>query len=432
MHRGRGLELQRRNLVKRPPLVLLSRKWYEERTLRVRSARESTGEYFMAVKIEGTCDPKFNRVKDVFAENFEKRNEVGAAAAVMLDGRSVVDIWAGHTDREKTKPWTRDTLVNVYSTTKGVTAICAHRLADKGLLDLDAPVAKYWPEFAQAGKDKIPVRFLLSHRAGLPAVRRILDDNALFNWTTMTTALAEQEPWWEPGTTHGYHAVTFGYLVGEVIRRITGKSPGTYLRDEIAGPLDLDFHIGLDAKHDARVAGLIPAAPPGPGEPNMFAEILKNPESAGAKAFMNPPVLTKPGLVNSREWRAAEIPAANGHGTARSLARLYGALARGGDLDGVHVMSQDEIAKCSIEQSNGPDALLIINTRFSLGFMMSQPGASLGPNPKSFGHPGAGGSLGYADPEAKIGFGYTMNKMQNSLLIDPRPTALIDALYASM
>jgi CubicO group peptidase (beta-lactamase class C family) len=305
----------------------------------------------MAVKIEGTCDPKFNRVKDVFAENFEKRNEVGAATAVMLDGKSVVDIWAGHADKEKTKPWTRDTLVNVYSTTKGITAICAHRLADKGLLDIDAPVAKYWPEFAQAGKDKLPVRFLLSHRAGLPAVRKILNDNALFNWTTMTTALAEQEPWWEPGTAHGYHAVTFGYLVGEVIRRITGKSPGTYLRDELAGPLDLDFHIGLDAKDDARVAGLIPAAPPGPGEPNMFAEMMKNPESAGAKAFMNPPVLTKPGLVNSREWRAAEIPAANGHGTARSLARLYGALARGGELDGVRVMSKDQIAKCSIEQS---------------------------------------------------------------------------------
>ena len=386
----------------------------------------------MAVKIEGTCDPKFNRVKDVFAENFEKRGEVGAAAAVMLDGKSVVDVWAGHADREKTKPWTRDTLVNVYSTTKGVTAICAHRLAGKGLLDIDAPVAKYWPEFAQAGKDKLPVRFLLSHRAGLPAVRKILDENALFNWNTMTTALAEQEPWWEPGTAHGYHAVTFGYLVGEVIRRITGKSPGKYLRDEIAGPLELDFHIGLDAKHDARVAGLIPAAPPGPGEPNMFAEMMKNPESPGAKAFMNPPVLTKPGLVNSREWRAAEIPAANGHGTALSLARLYGALARGGELDGVHVMSKDELAKCSIEQSNGPDALLVINTRFSLGFMMSQPGASFGPNPKSFGHPGAGGSLGYADPEAKIGFGYTMNKMQNSLLIDPRATALIEAVYASM
>ena len=386
----------------------------------------------MAVKIEGTCDPKFNRVKDAFAENFEKRSEVGAAAAVVLDGKSVVDIWGGHADKAATRPWTRDTLVNVYSTTKGVTAICAHRLVDKGLLDIDAPVAKYWPEFAQAGKDKLPVRFLLSHRAGLPAVRKILDGDALFNWTTMTTALAEQEPWWEPGTAHGYHAVTFGWLVGEVIRRITGKTPGVYLRDEIAGPLGLDFHIGLDAKHDARVASLIASPPPGPGEPNIFAEAMKNPESVVAKAFMNPPLMGKPGLVNSREWRAAEIPAANGHGTARALARLYGALARGGELDGVRVMSKDEVAKCSIEQSNGPDKVLTLNTRFSQGFMMSQPGAELGPNAKSFGHPGAGGSLGYADPEAKIGFGYTMNKMQASLLIDPRATALIEAVYASM
>ena len=386
----------------------------------------------MAVKIEGTCDPKFSRVKDTFAENFEKRGEVAAAAAVMLDGKSVVDIWAGHADREKTRPWTRDTLVNVYSTTKGVTAICAHRLADKGLLDIDAPVAKYWPEFAQAGKDKLPVRYLLSHRAGMAAVRKPLDDDALFNWNKMTTALAEQEPWWEPGTKHGYHALTFGHLVGEVIRRITGKTPGTYLREEIAGPLGLDLHIGLDAKDDARTGDMIAMPPPGPGEPNLFAEIMKNPESVTFKAFMNPPGGMRPGLVNTREWRAAEIPAANGHTTARSLAKLYGVLARGGELDGVRVMSKEQVAKCSIEQSHGPDALLMINTRFSLGFMMSQPGASLGPNAKSFGHPGAGGSLGYADPEAKIGFGYTMNKMLTSLLIDPRATALIDAVYASM
>ena len=165
----------------------------------------------MAVKIEGSCDPKFSRVKDAFAENFEKRNEVGAAAAIMLDGKSVVDLWAGHADKAKTRPWTRDTLVNVYSTTKGVTAICAHRLVDKGLLDIDAPVAKYWPEFKQAGKDKLPVRFLLCHRAGLPAVRKILDGDALFKWDTMTAALSGQEPWWVPGTAHGYHAVTFGY-----------------------------------------------------------------------------------------------------------------------------------------------------------------------------------------------------------------------------
>ena len=386
----------------------------------------------MAVKIEGTCDPKFSRVKDTFAENFEKRGEVGAAAAVMPDGKSVVDIWAGHADREKTRPWTRDTLVNVYSTTKGVTAICAHRLADKGLLDIDAPVAKYWPEFAQAGKDKLPVRYLLSHRAGMAAVRKPLDDDALFNWNKMTTALAEQEPWWEPGTKHGYHALTFGHLVGEVIRRITGKTPGTYLREEIAGPLGLDMHIGLDAKDDARAGDMIAMPPPGPGEPNLFAEIMKNPESVTFKAFMNPPGGMRPGLVNTREWRAAEIPAANGHTTARSLAKLYGVLARGGELDGVRVMSKEQVAKCSIEQSNGPDALLMINTRFSLGFMMSQPGASLGPNAKSFGHPGAGGSLGYADPDAKIGFGYTMNKMHASLLIDPRAIALIDSVYASM
>jgi CubicO group peptidase (beta-lactamase class C family) len=386
----------------------------------------------MAVKIEGTCDPKFSRVKDVFIENFEKRNEVGAAAAVMLDGKSVVDIWAGHADREKTRPWTRDTLVNVYSTTKGVTAICAHRLADKGLLDIDAPVARYWPEFAQAGKDKLPVRYLLSHRAGMAAVRKPLDDDALFNWNKMTTALAEQEPWWEPGTKHGYHALTFGHLVGEVIRRITGKTPGTYLREEIAGPLGLDLHIGLDAKDDARTGDMIAMPPPGPGEPNLFAEVMKNPESVAFKAFMNPPGGMRPGLVNTREWRAAEIPAANGHTTARSLAKLYGTLARGGELDGVRVMSKEQVAQCSIEQSSGPDELLVINTRFSLGFMMSQPGASLGPNAKSFGHPGAGGSLGYADPETKIGFGYTMNKMHASLLIDPRATALIDAVYASM
>jgi len=386
----------------------------------------------MAVKIEGTCDPKFNRVKDAFAQNFEQRNELGAAAAVTLDGKTVVDLWGGHSDKEKTRPWNRDTLVNLYSTTKGITAICAHRLVDKGLLDLDAPVTRYWPEFGQAGKEKMPVRYLLSHRAGLPAVAKTLADDAIYNWSTMASALAAQEPWWEPGSKHGYHALTFGWLVGEVIRRITGKTPGVYLRDEIAGPLKLDLHIGLDAKDDARVSNLIPSPPPAPGEPNLFADIAKNPESVTAKAFMNPPVLSKPGVANSRAWRGAEIPAANGHGTALSLARIYGALARGGDLDGVHLMSKDAIARCSIEQSVGSDAVLVLSTRFSLGFMMSQPGASLGPNPKSFGHPGAGGSLGYADPEAKIGFGYAMNRMQASLLIDPRATALIDAIYASL
>ena len=385
----------------------------------------------MAANIEGTCDPKFRRVKEAFTKNFEN-GEVGAAVAVTIDGKPVVDLWGGHADPGKTRPWTRDTLVNVYSTTKGVTAICAHRLAGEGKLDIDAPVSKYWPEFAQAGKSKIPVSYLLSHRAGLPAVRKELKPDDIFKFDVMCSALAEQEPWWEPGTRHGYHALTFGYLVGEIIRRISGKSPGQYLRDELAGPLGLDMFIGLDAKHDARTAEMIPSPPPKPGEPNLFAEIAKDPESMMAKAFANPPVLGKPGLDNSREWRGAEIPAANGHFTARGLARLYGALARGGELDGVRVMAPAEIKRCYEEQAVGPDAVLILPTRFSLGFMMSQPGAALGPNPHSFGHPGAGGSLGFADPDTKIGFGYTMNKMQQGLLIDSRPTAMIEALYASL
>ena len=326
MHRGRGFELRRRDRLSASPAFWSP--FYINGMTSVRGACDwrarDQRRLFHGGESRRHLRPKFNRVKDVFVENFEKRNEVGAAAAVMLDGKSVVDIWAGHAEREKTRPWTRDTLVNVYSTTKGVTAICAHRLADKGLLDIDAPVAKYWPEFAQAGKDKLPVRYLLSHKAGMAAVRKPLDDDALFNWNKMTTALAEQEPWWEPGTKHGYHALTFGYLVGEVIRRITGKTPGTYLREEIAGPLGLDLHIGLDAKDDARTGDMIAMPPPGPGEPNLFAEMMKNPESVTFKAFMNPPSGMRPGMVNTREWRAAEIPAANGHTTARSLANCTG------------------------------------------------------------------------------------------------------------
>ncbi len=382
------------------------------------------------VAIDGTCDPRFEGVRKAFSENFERRNEVGAAIAVTLDGRPVVDLWGGNADR--TRRWERDTLVNVYSTTKGLTAICAHRLADQGKLDFDAPVARYWPEFAQAGKKDLPVRFLLSHRAGLPAVKNPLPPEALFSWDAMVTALAAQEPWWQPGTQHGYHALTYGWLVGEVIHRITGKTPGIYFRDELAGPLGLDCHIGLDEKHDHRVAPMIAAPPPAPGQPNLFADIAKNPESMLAKAFNNP--VMPLGIANTRPWRGAEIPAANGHTTARALARLYGALARGGELDGVRVMGSEAIARCSIEQSRGPDALLVLSTRFSLGFMMSQPepGAGFSPNQHAFGHPGAGGSLGYADCDARIGFGYTMNRMGAGILIDPRATALIDAVYASL
>lgn len=381
--------------------------------------------------IGGTCDARFERVREAFADNFITRGEVGASLAIALDGHVVVDLWGGWADKARTRAWERDTIVNVFSTTKGLTAICAHRLAAQGRLDFDAPVARYWPEFAARGKERIPVRFLLNHRAGLPAIRKPLVPEDLYSWSTMTEALAEERPWWEPGTRHGYHAITFGYLVGEVIRRVTGKSVGRYFKDEIAQPLGIDAHIGLAARDDERTAQMIGAPPPAPGEVNLFAEAAKHPDSVTAKTFMNPMVLSM-ATVNSRGWRGAEIPAANGHTNARALARLYGALARGGETQGVRVMPAAQIAACYAQESRGPDEVLLVSTRFSPGFMLSQPGEEMGPSPRAFGHPGAGGSLGFADPDARVGFGYTMNKMGPGILLDPRARALIDALYSAL
>ena len=213
------------------------------------------------VTIEGICDARFERVREAFAANFVNYRETGASVALVLDGRVVADLWGGWADKARTRPWRRDTIVNTYSTTKGLTAICAHRLAGEGRIDLDAPVAEYWPEFAANGKSRITVRQLMNHRAGLPAVRRPLKLEDLYDWPTMTAALAAEEPWWEPGTQHGYHALTFGYLVGEVIRRVAGRSVGNYFADEIAAPLGIDAHIGLDAREDGRVAEMIGAPP---------------------------------------------------------------------------------------------------------------------------------------------------------------------------
>src|ERR1700685_3705509 len=266
----------------------------------------------MAVKIEGSCDPRFKRVREVFADSFENGIEVGAAVAAVFDGKTIFDLWGGYADKAKTKPWTRDTLVNVWSTTKGITSICAHRLVDQGKLDLAAPVSKYWPEFAQAGKEKIPVNYLLSHRAGLPAVRKQLPMDAYSNWPVMCAAIAAQEPWWEPGTAHGYHAITFGYLVGEVIRRITGKTMGTYLREEIAGPLKLDVHIGVDASFDPRIAEIITAPPPSADKPDPIAAMAADPESMTFKAIANPRPVIDTALVNSRRGAARKFPQPTG------------------------------------------------------------------------------------------------------------------------
>jgi CubicO group peptidase (beta-lactamase class C family) len=384
----------------------------------------------MAIEIHGHCAKGFEGVRDTLAASFERGEELGASVAIDVAGETVVDLWAGYADAAETRSWEHGTIANVYSTTKGVVAILAHRLVEQGRLDLDAPVAKYWPEFAQAGKEKIPVRWLMSHRCGLPAVRHILPDDAPYQWDTMVAALAAETPWWEPGTEHGYEAVTYGWLVGEVIRRITGKSVGTVLREELAGPLGIDFAIGIPASEDARCADLKAPLPISPeGEPNLLQLILSDPTSVTALAFLNPPSLMLPGVVNSRAWRGAEIPGANGHGTARALARLYGTIANGGDRDGVHVLGPEAAARAAVEQSCGMDNVLRLRTRFGLGFMLSQPGNDFGPNEGAFGHPGAGGSIAFADPEARVGFAYVMNRMGPYILIDPRARALVDSFY---
>ena len=383
----------------------------------------------MAATVQGQCEARFEGVRRVFEKSFET-GEVGAAVAITLDGAPIVDLWGGAADAARTRPWQRDTIVNVYSTTKGVTALCAHRLVEAGKLDLDAPVARYWPEFAQAGKERIPVRWLLSHQAGLPAVRKPLPQDALYHWPVLCEALAAETPWWEPGTQHGYHALTYGHLVGEVFRRIEGRTVGAYFRDELARPLGLDFWIGTPASEHARCAEMIPAPAGAAGAEDVLEQFSNNASEMVRLTFNNP--AGRRGHVNSPEWRTAEIPAGNGHGDARSLARLYGALACGGTLDGVQVLSREAIARARTEQAFGKDAVLGFPMRFGLGFMLRHDMLPLGPNNDTFGHAGAGGSIAFADPVARIGFAYVMNQMQGGTTGDPRGFRLIGALYHAL
>ena len=383
-------------------------------------------------QLQGVCDPRFAAVRQAFAENFTNRGDVGAAVCVYVNGKSMVDLWGGFANAARTRPWDQKTMVSVASTTKGMTTLCTHMLVERGLLDLDAPVVRYWPEFAPAGKETIPVRWLLSHRAGLPAIRKDMSPQSLYDWSAMTGALAETEPWWTPGTQHGYHAMTFGFLIGEVTRRITGKSVGQFLRSEVTGPLGADFFIGVPEAEDGRAAEVLPDPPPLPGDTTMWAMLLRDPTSMAARAFLNPP--RTPEVTNTRAWRAAEIPAGNGHTTARALARIYGTLAHGGTLDGVHLLTPTTIKAAIVEQSSGLDAVLQFPTRFGSGFMLPTAERSFGPNPRAFGHPGRGGSIGFADVDAGIGFGYVPNQYQTGTLQNPdlRWPTLVDAVYASL
>lgn len=384
--------------------------------------------------IDGHCDPRFAAVREQFFRNFTERGDVGASVCVYVDGVRAVDCWGGHADAARTRAFGPDTLVSVASTTKGMVALCAHMLAERGKLHLDAPVARYWPEFAAAGKQDIPVRWLLSHRAGLPAIRRPLPAEALFDWEAMTAAIAETAPWWTPGTRHGYHAITYGHLVGEVIRRVDGRTVGAFLRDEVAGPLAADFFIGVPEEADARAAQVLPPPPPAAGEATIWDTILADPESVSGRTFLNPPRL--PDVVNTRAWRAAEIPAANGHASARGVARVYAALARGGELDGVRLLTPATIERATEEQSRGRDAVLTLPTRFATGFMLGMPGGifECGPGRRTFGHVGRGGSTGFADPDARVGFGYVPNQYVTGTAKHPdrRVLSLVDAVYAAL
>lgn len=380
------------------------------------------------LSIAGTCDPRFEAVGAAFRENFEQRGDVGASVAITLDGVPVVDLWGGWADGARTRPWQQDTIVNVYSATKGVLATCMHMLVDRGLLDLDAPVASYWPEFAQAGKQTLPVRYLLSHQAGLPAVRQPVPHEAVYEWHTMIPALEAQEPWWEPGTNQGYHAATFGWLNGEVLRRITGRMFSDFVRTEIVEPLGVEFAIAFGPELDARVAEMLVPVPIADADGPSLAAWLRDPESLAGKTFGNPP--RPPAAANTRRWRGAEIPSSNGHINARGLARLYGALARGGELDGVRLMSPEAVARAAALQVRSKDAVLGMETSRSLGFMLpiAEQGDPRGP--EAFGHGGMGGSVGFADPAHRMGFGYAMNQMGGA--VDTRWRALAAAAYEAL
>ncbi|MER5309333.1 serine hydrolase domain-containing protein [Streptomyces sp. NPDC002773] len=381
--------------------------------------------------VEGHCDPRFGAVREVFEANFRTRGELGAAVSVQVHGETVVDLWGGWADAARTRRWERDTVVNVWSTTKGVTALCAHLLVDRGLLDLDAPVASYWPEFAAAGKEKLPVRHLLSHRAGLAGLREPLSLAEFYDWEVTTARLAATEPWWEPGTRSGYHAMTYGFLVGEVIRRITGRLPGAFLRDEITGPLGIDFTIGLPERDAARAAELVHPRASNTGEQAaVFAQL----EPAARAALANP--LVGAAQANSPEWRAAELPAANGHGTARAVARLYGIFAGRGRSGERRILSEAAAERVREGQGAGRDLVLgagfAHDTECALGLWLSGPNASYGPNPRAFGHDGFGGSCGLADPESGVSLGYVMNRMGPRIADDPRKMALVEAVYAAL
>jgi CubicO group peptidase (beta-lactamase class C family) len=372
-------------------------------------------------EVYGTCDERFEQVRQAFEANFDQGLDVGASAAVFLDGEPVVDLWGGHLDAEKTMPWQEDTIINVWSTTKTMTALCALMLADRGEIDFHAPVAKYWPEFAAAGKEGVEVRHLMSHTAGLSGWEEPIELTDLYDWEKVTSLLAAQEPWWEPGSASGYHAVTQGYLVGEVIRRVSGRSVGRFFAEEVAGPLGADFFIGTPPEADSRVAPVI-----APTEMPTVADM--EPGSIALRTFLNPVLdATASWTV---PWRRAEIPAAGGHGNARSVAAVHSVLACGGEARGVRLLSSAGCEAIFEEQSNGPDLVLGQPIRFGMGFGLSGELMPVGPHTCYWG--GWGGSVIVIDLDARLSVSYVMNRMESGLVGDLRGGAIVMAAALSV
>ncbi|HEX7038328.1 MAG TPA: serine hydrolase domain-containing protein [Pseudomonadales bacterium] len=373
-------------------------------------------------QIQGVCHDRFSAVREAFEKNFTERGDLGASVAVSYQGEIVVDLWGGHRDRAGTLPWEEDTIVNVYSSTKTMAALCLLVLADRGQVDLYAPVAEYWPEFAQNGKAKVEVRHFLSHSAGLAGMDEPISGEALYDWDRVVDALARQAPWWEPGTASGYHAVTQGHLIGEVVRRVTGRSLGTFFREEIAGPLGADFHIGMPREHFGRIAELDP--------PARAALSESDPNSIAARAFKSPAVTAHAAATDG--WRLAEIPAANGHGNARSIVRVQTAVANLGRAFGVELLSEAGARRVFDEQTNGQDLVLGVPIRFGMGYGLTSDIMPMGPNEHIAYWGGWGGSTVVVDQDARLCVSYVMNRMAADLLGDLRGFSILQAAYASL
>ena len=380
--------------------------------------------------VQGQVEPGFEGVRDEFAKHFVEGLNVGASVAVYVGDKLVVNLWGGTTEPDGGEPWREETMTTCYSVTKGLTATCLHVLADRGLVDYDAPVATYWPEFAQNGKDAITVRHLLTHQAGVPQVpdRVTLDD--ITNWDTMVGAIAELTPVWEPGTQSGYHALNFGWLVGEVVRRVDGRSLGTFLRQEICEPLGLKkLFIGAPASEEPNITQLY-SEPRTPEQDAMMQAFVASGSviARAMGAHLTTGERNLQDVLNSPEGHQSEIPAVSGVMCARDLARFYAVLANYGELDGVRAMREETIRRFSEMQTQRPDVVMVIPIQWSLGYMNGgAPGWAQGPRKTSFGHPGLGGSLGYADPEIAMSFGLVVNKLTSDFIAAVRGGRLAQA-----